>query len=687
MVRAKSCPNVRFYLDLMRGKRPLRKLISLQSHKNLNQAAKANPKEIGLALSVLEELHNQNKGPEQIIVTQNAAVYHNRKTLQALFGGGTDQIVDFMGKDSVLDLRKAGLKNELESKQQRSVRRVMDMLRGDRPLEDLITSESERVLMDLAVKCPSETRDFLKALISLFREGKTPLKIVLPANLGAPQNRWILERMGKEPDFILSMLEEGILDVKRRGGIRFMLPTIDKTPKLRAPSLDFELETLRNADVQAEIEKNEELGNLVLFRALLAARIELYALGEAKSAAKKSGNEKAYRGFVEDMKHFSGKLEELGSIFPFGRMSYRQMLKEKVKIAQDMAQASNNTAADTVLSALTPKLMEILETQEVARVRSSKRSKGNMGLRLSSGKVEIIDDLKGNCVISSKKYKKTASGILRKTMIDNNVTTHKILSMFEHEVEEVEKEKKRNAAMTLGLRIIAQDPYGWWSKLYEASLRLSMVRDMGKRKAFVELWGALELAKIPTEQSRNLARSMIGAAVADLERRNEVLDSQRQSLLRLKGHTEQLIGKVLLGLAERWAKYFAKEGRNLKNLNTLGRIQERLGKYLGTLLGPKKEDLREHWLRQARSHVTGVLRQMSGIAELLKKEEEVEDKLMDAPIKAARHILLIEFDFVNRGRTFKKDERKRALKEFYREKVKTYGARIALVDSQMEMDL
>jgi hypothetical protein len=566
----------------------------------------------------------------------------------------------------------------------------MEILRKDRPLEDLITSESERVLMDMAVQYPSATRAFLKSLLSLYREGQTFLKIVLPGNLGAAQNRWILEKMGREPDFVLGMIKEGVLNVKRRGGIRFKLPRIDRTPKLRVPSLDFELETLRNADVQAEIEKNEELGNLVLFRALLAARIELYALGEAKSAARKSGQENTYREFVKDMKHFAGKLEELGSIFPFGKIGYRQMLREKIRIAQDMAEASNNTAADTVLSALTPKLMEILEDQEVSRVRSRKRAKSNAGLRLASGKVEIIDDLSGKCVISSQGYKKTASGVLHKTMIDHNVTTHKVLSMLEHEIKSVEDEKEKNSALILGLRVISGNPYGWWNKLYEAYLRLSMVRDLGKRKAFAELWGALELAKIPTEQSRNLARSMVMAAVADLERRNEVLDSQRQSLLRLKGHTEELIGKILLGLAERWAKYFAKEGRNLKNLKTLERVQARLGKYLGTLLGPTKEDLREHWLRQARSHITGILRQMSGIADLLKetdKEEEIDDKLRDAPIKAARHILLIEFDFVNRGRAFNKGERKSALREFYREKVKTYGARIALVDSQIEMDL
>ena len=139
----------------------------------------------------------------------------------------------------------------------------------------------------------------------------------------------------------------------------------------------------------------------------------------------------------------------------------------------------------------------------------------------------------------------------------------------------------------------------------------------------------------------------------------------------------------------RWAKYFAKEVRDLRNLKTLETIQARLGKYLGTLLGPKREDLRELWLRQARSHVTGVLRQMSGIAELLieKRKEEVDEKLKDAAIKAARHILLIEFDFINRDRAFKKGERKKALKTFYREKVKSYGPRIAIIDAQTEMDL
>ena len=162
------------------------------------------------------------------------------------------------------------------------------------------------------------------------------------------------------------------------------------------------------------------------------------------------------------------------------------------------------------------------------------------------------------------KILKTASGILHRTMIDNNVTTHKILSMIEHEIESVEDEERKNTALILGLRVISGNPYGWWSKLYEAYLRLSKVRDLGKRKAFVELWGALELAKIPTEQSRNLARSMIRAAAVDLERRNEVLGSQKQSLLRLRGHTEELIGKVLLGLAERWAKYFAGQDRSVQ---------------------------------------------------------------------------------------------------------------------------
>lgn len=691
MIRAKSCPNIRFYLDMLRGQRPLRKLISLESHKNLIKAADANPKEIGLGLGALEELHNQGKGPNQIIVTQRAAVHHNRKTLRALFGQGADYLIEFMGEARVLDTRKAGLKNELENKHQKSVRRVMDILREDRPLDDLITSESEKILMDLAIKYPSDTRAFLKNLIYVYREGRTPSKIVMPSNLGAPQNRWILEKMGSESDFLLSMIIEGILDVRQRGGIRFKPSTIDLTPNLRIPSLDSELETIGNADAKDEIIKDEELGNLVLFRALLAARIELYELGEAKSAAKRSENAAAYEEYAAKMREFSQKLTALKEGFPFGGIGYREMIKEQIDLAKLMVDKMNNPAADTVLSALTPKLMEILEGQKIARVRSTKRAKSKMGLRVSSGKIEVVDGLRGECIISSQGYKNTAAGILHKTMIDNKVTTHRILSMIDHEVESVENEKKKNAALILGLGIISRDPYGWWDKLFEAYLHLSKARDLGKQKALAELWGALELARIPTEQSRNLARFMVNAANADLERRNEILEAQKESLSRLKTHTEELIGKILKDLAHRWAKYFAREGRDLKNLKTLEKIQQRLGKYLGTLLGPQKEDLRERWLRQARSHITGVLRQMSGIAKLLKGsakgEKGIDGKLMDAPIKAARHILLIEFDFINRDRTFKKGEREKALKTFYREKIKSYGSRIAMIDAQAEMDL
>jgi predicted metal-dependent hydrolase len=430
-----------------------------------------------------------------------------------------------------------------------------------------------------------------------------------------------------------------------------------------------EIDRIRLA--KAEIQTDAEVGNLVFLRTLLAARIELYVIGEAKSQARKSGDEPAYQVQAQALRSWADQLDTFRREFPFPGNGYGQMLNGQLEIARDRARVLNNINAETVLQTLTTKVLEELERQEGERITVHKAQIKNSGLSACGNKVRIVDDLRGECIVTMRGYRKGAAGVLRRTIVESQVSIHKILSMFDHMTGSEEAEKRENRNMAADLREIARDPILHKDRLKAAYLggeqrdRVRNLRDYGKIKARTELWAALQLLNIPTEQARGLASSLIELAAQDHEKRNEIVAAKQGFLTAVKFHAEELIGEVLRSFARRWTRYFA--NRPKLTPKTIIRIQKKLGKYLGTLLS---REVREPWFRQARSRVTGVLRA------ILKFSREGGDE-REVALGAARHLLGIEFDFEVRHREFKKPaERKAAWLEFLRRKVKDYGQAI-----------
>ncbi|MBN2058491.1 MAG: hypothetical protein JW782_06830 [Candidatus Saganbacteria bacterium] len=599
----------------------------------------------------------------------------------------------------------------INPKQMNAVIRVMNQLgRGRR--RRVITLSSERRLSFLAGVMPNQTRAFLKNLLSLDQAGRAPQKIIVPDGLYASTNRALLVRLA-DLEQIQEMMTEGeVLDLSKQG-IKRKLGYIDRVPNINEPSLGDEIATLRQPQAVTELARGAVLANLFLFRSLMAARIEVYNLGEAKSAARRSGYQDKYAYACGKVRDYAALLREFCERFPFDNIDNSQKVRDDLLNASLWLEKLNNPVVDNILVTLSARILEDLERAEAARFRNALSKQDRAGLHVANGKVRIIDSWRGDCVITGSGYKKSAAGILGKEMIDHNVTSRKILSMIDHEIESAGNEKEKNTALIEELKSIADEPLAWFDKLLEANLLLAQVRDTGKRKALVELTGARSLLSIPGEQSHGLAGQLVKLAVRDLERRNQVLDAQVARLTGLRVQTEELLGDVLKSLANRWAGYFAQPNRNLRDLKRLDLIKKRLGKYLGTLLGPKKDDLRQPWMRQARSHITGVLRLMSGAVkamheleranqqrlamlriarpgaeqrfqlrvlegEIEKLEEKVTGSLAGLNIKAARLLLRIEFDFINRARDWKKGERQAALRVFYRSKTAEYGPAIAL---------
>jgi hypothetical protein len=538
-----------------------------------------------------------------------------------------------------------------------NVRFYLDLLRAGRPLRKFITLPDHRHLCRAADTNPAQIERILVGLEQLkTNEGIVPGRLAVGRAAASHFNRDRLSELGDSARLRTLVEVNGCLDLNQMG-----------LKEVKEPSLAGEIATIKRA--AKELAKRDELADLVLFRAVMAARMELYTLGEAKSAAKKAGNETEYQELRKEIEAFGEKLGGLITLFPFGQISYRTMLREQLTLARDMAGQNNNVAADLVLCPLTKKLLEIMDNHESNRLRASLNRQRQLGVRVAGGKVRVTNTKYGTCIITSQGYKNSAAEVLHRTMVEHRVPAAKILRMIGHERDQVMAERAKNIGLIAELRAVLTGLPEQEYRLQSVAADLARVLDLGKQKAQAELWAALELARIPTGQSRALARQMVDAAVGDLEQRNRVLICQQDSLLALQEKTRLLIDEIVIGLSKRAAGYFARPPK--VNIDRLVVVRKRLGIYLGTLFGPTKEDLKEDWQRQCRAHVSGAVRIMDSL--LLQLRKGVGNKNPETEcIKAARLMLQIEFDYVNRGKTFAVGERKTALAAFYREKARDY---------------
>lgn len=417
-----------------------------------------------------------------------------------------------------------------------------------------------------------------------------------------------------------------------------------------------------------ELRADPELGNLVFFKTILAARVEMYIIGETKSRARKANDQTAYLAQCQAMREFAHQLDIVIEEFPFTRDGFGLMLKEQLEIARDRSQELNNINVDLVLQTLTPKVVERINLEEKARVEAHKRKAKYSGLSAFGGKVRILDTLHGDCLVTMRGYRKGAEGEMRRVIVERHVSIHKILSMFDHLLEGEEAEKRENRKFILDLQEIGRDLLAHKERLRrvylggEDRIRPRNFKDYGKIKARIEIWGALKLIEIDTPQARGLAASLLGLAEEDYQRRNEAVAAMHEYLTAVKYHTEMLIGQIVKSFVKRWTGYFARQPKLTPK--TLDKIHKNLGKYLGTLFS---DEVRESWFVQARSRITVVLRAMTRFQREGGDEKQVT-------LDAARHILGIEFDFGARQVEFENPAQKKAAwLAFLREQAKAYG--------------
>lgn len=458
-------------------------------------------------------------------------------------------------------------------------------------------------------------------------------------------------------------------------GVQLELRTTVRRPSRRRPASAPQIgetglaEMVRRIGRTAkDLRADPELGNLMFFRTLLAARVEMYIIGEAKSQARKAGNETAYQVQAQAMRDFAGRLDTAIKEYPFTQDGFGSMLKEQLEIARDRARELNNINVDLVLQTLTPKVVDRINLEEKARVEAYKQKAKRSGFSTYGGKVRIMDTFRGECLVTMNGYRKGAEGEMRRVIVERRISIHKILSMFDHLLAGEETEKKENQKFITDLQGIGRDILAHKERLRQSYLggeersRPRNFMEYGKIKARIEIWGALKLIEIDTPQARGLATSLLGLAVEDYQNRNEAVAAMQEFLTAVKYHTEMLIGQVILSFVKRWTGYFS-EKPELNHI-TLKKIQRGLGKYLGTLFN---DEVREPWFKQARSRITGVLRAMA------RYQREGGDE-RQVTLDAARHILGIEFDFGARRVVFGRPaEKKAAWLAFLKSKAETFG--------------
>ncbi len=534
---AEFCPNVRFYIDLLRGPRPLRRLITLASHKNLQKAANANPREIGAVLSRLEQLHNVAITPEGIVVPESASYRHNRTELRLLAKQGLGRLVELMGEEGLLDLRSTGMAGKLEGKQQASVRRVMDILRGDRPLEELITPDSEKRLVGLAVQFPAEIRKFLKALAALHHRGLRLSRIAVPANLSGPQNRAALESLGN-PDFVSGLTENGVLDLCR-AGLKRKIRVRDLTEGFEDYKILREVRGSYQGENLEFIKEDFEIREITLYQNLWSVLSVIYFAGELRAAARagkdpqKLAEENAGYSLVStELENLArnfpleGVLLEIPEEFPFGGNSPAS----RIAGAAELFRKGNHPAAKLGLRTLAERLeteIGILETKRLERERATpvKRPNNVIGeslLAFAKARHQISFD-GGFWIIPEGKCFREGPAIIRKKA-PHRVAEEKVVRRERNKYESISRKIPVNTDFKLILETLSrmlrrgtgvnlEETLAVLKRTFKA-YKLGKVREKFKAKLMVKLAINLIRTAAMVDDPAGKARLMSFAAAA-----------------------------------------------------------------------------------------------------------------------------------------------------------------------------
>lgn len=477
--------------------------------------------------------------------------------------------------------------------------------RGYHKTRDLMSKGSEANFLRFARLQPQLARLFLKQLNVL---GDRVRSVVWPAGLCDLQNRQNVAELLADPVRMAGMInEKGALDL-RGIGLKRVAQTIDLSPKALARSATLEEYQEVLGIARPLLESDHELGNLFLFKALLRARIDLYAAGARRSAAIQRGEELDLAKDILRVKNF---LDHLAANFPFGRTGQRQKIKDDLAIASYLLDIGNNTAANTKMVGLFNYIAKILSSDLASRLSRSSRARG--------WKVRYIG--KGSWEVATTGYRRSEAGLMRKESRVQHVRTPELLSMLDHVISSIQDERSINEEYLTELAEVRRELPEGWGRLYEVALRFTRYEDLKKGKAAVELEGALQLIQILSGQSLRLADSLIALAAGDIEFRQTDLDGQLARFQALLPEVEEKFGREL--------RIFAISVCNATNCSVAvqdvdyyEKLDDRLGAYLGTFL---KGELREPWLRRVKSRVVGIKKHLRKVrAEVQRRQHFVE---------------------------------------------------------------
>jgi hypothetical protein len=452
----------------------------------------------------------------------------------------------------------------------RRIAQVIDQLRHGRTARQLISRESEANLKKLALMRPDQAIAFFRTLTRLDRLALPIEKIVVPAVLAEVQNRDVqrqLARMGFVGNLVCS--NNGVLDL-RKAGLKNELGYIDLTPKYQPLTLADYREIM--AASMTRLQNDREMGNLFLFKSILRLRIELYIAGAERSKALARGENP---GMTPDFVALKEFIDHLAKTFPFGTVTERQQVKEDLEIAAVLLGRMNNPAADAKLTGLFNDLEKIVSREVVERTRI--KPKG----------MKVTYEGKGNWKVSTTGFRQTELGLMRKNQVFSKVRTPELLSMIDHILESIAAERDKNGSLMAQIAFVKYRYPDLWDKLFELHLQFTEYDSSKKEKATAEMEGALELARVGTEPALRTAKSLLTLAENDLEVRVNELRAQHEVFTALHARVEEELGRRLGDFDQAAVK----------------KTEDRLGAYLGTFL---KGEIREDWLRRAKSRVVGV---------------------------------------------------------------------------------
>ncbi|MFA5035175.1 MAG: hypothetical protein WC500_05295 [Candidatus Margulisiibacteriota bacterium] len=468
-----------------------------------------------------------------------------------------------------------------------------------------ITDQSRANLEALVRLHPQETE---KAMAGLRRGGERIEKIIVPSGLDG---------------FAL------LFSVK--GGVARLGNEAPRAQNGAIKALPYEPQALAELITSFDKEQKAFAGDpeyaaLFLYKAILRVRVELYRVGEERSAGKKQGLSLAADPFQE----VNQVLSYFQDNFPFSV----DRDKESLRKAVNCLRGGNNVAADTGLQYLTSRLVARLDELMVKRLRYTRPAQ--------NWKISLIEksENKGDWIINQVGYRLTPSGVLRRESIPHRVSTAKLLSMIGHEQEKIAQELEGNKKYLERIKAIAADPLGQWSELLELHERFTSFSAWYKDKACVELEAALHVTLVGSDQAVRLAQDLLGVAEESLNKRQAVLKTQAGRIGDLKKEAEKKIIDHLMSFTVSIVENLA-DPRCLTEPRWLAWIENRLDGFLATFL---RDEMREPWLARCKSRVDGLKKAFPKLYDITLSREEKIEKLR----KGASYLLQIGFFFETR---------------------------------------